>query len=227
MTKCIREWGAEVSRFNSCMFEHESKQVRCLVHGDDFVCVGEPADMKWLRTKLGVRLEIKSSMVGMDAQDGEIREEQWFITVKQLQKGGWVIKCKSDAHAVALKKAIKQSPEQQSKKKEEKVIVKIPSGVAKNSSKFFLTGISRYSTEPDLINAMQQQRPDLVILDLMMPEMDGFAVIDAMQADPQLADVPVILHRHHLYRRHVGAIRKSSQNSASDTLASGRDATVP
>ncbi|MCZ7665957.1 MAG: response regulator [Chloroflexi bacterium] len=35
--------------------------------------------------------------------------------------------------------------------------------------------------------------PDLVILDLMMPEVDGFAVIDAMQADPNLADVPVIL----------------------------------
>jgi len=43
------------------------------------------------------------------------------------------------------------------------------------------------------LNTMQQARPDLVILDLMMPEMDGFEVIDAMQADPALADVPVIL----------------------------------
>jgi len=43
------------------------------------------------------------------------------------------------------------------------------------------------------LNTMQQTRPDLVILDLMMPEMDGFEVIDAMQADPTLADVPVIL----------------------------------
>ena len=43
------------------------------------------------------------------------------------------------------------------------------------------------------LHTMQQQRPDLVILDLMMPEMDGFEVIDAMQADPNLVDVPVIL----------------------------------
>ncbi|MBE2222950.1 MAG: response regulator [Anaerolineae bacterium] len=43
------------------------------------------------------------------------------------------------------------------------------------------------------LNIMQQQPPDLVILDLMMPEMDGFAVIEAMQVDPTLASVPVIL----------------------------------
>ena len=43
------------------------------------------------------------------------------------------------------------------------------------------------------LHAMQQQPPDLVILDLMMPEMDGFAVIEAMNADPSLAAVPVIL----------------------------------
>ncbi|MCL4266045.1 MAG: response regulator [Anaerolineae bacterium] len=43
------------------------------------------------------------------------------------------------------------------------------------------------------LNAMQQERPDLVILDLIMPQMDGLAVLAAMQADMALADVPVIL----------------------------------
>ena len=72
--RCMREWGFDVSRFNSCMFQHESKQIRCLVHGDDFVCVGQPEDLKWLKAKLSLRFEIKTSMVGMNAQDGEIRE---------------------------------------------------------------------------------------------------------------------------------------------------------
>ena len=110
-----------------------------------------------------VEKEEKESEKKEEEEDGEIREEQWFIKVKQLQKGGWVITCKSDAHAVALKKAIKQSPEQQSKKREEKVKVKIPSSVAKNSTKLFLTGFqSRYRTESDLINAMQQQHAAVV-----------------------------------------------------------------
>jgi signal transduction histidine kinase/CheY-like chemotaxis protein len=43
------------------------------------------------------------------------------------------------------------------------------------------------------LNAMQQQRPDLIILDLMMPEVDGFEVMEAMQTDPELSDVPIIL----------------------------------
>lgn len=40
---------------------------------------------------------------------------------------------------------------------------------------------------------MEQIRPDLVLLDLQMPEMDGFAVLRKMRSDPQLASVPVIM----------------------------------
>ena len=36
-------------------------------------------------------------------------------------------------------------------------------------------------------------RPDLILLDLMMPDMDGFAVIDNLKADPKLRDIPVIV----------------------------------
>lgn len=43
------------------------------------------------------------------------------------------------------------------------------------------------------LNAMQSERPDLVILDLIMPQMDGLAVLTAMRSDAALADVPVIL----------------------------------
>lgn len=40
---------------------------------------------------------------------------------------------------------------------------------------------------------INKERPDLIILDLMMPEMDGFAVLDALKANPETAYIPVIV----------------------------------
>lgn len=39
---------------------------------------------------------------------------------------------------------------------------------------------------------MRSQQPDALILDLLMPEIDGYAVLAAMQADERLRDVPVV-----------------------------------
>ena len=87
--KCMREWGFEVSRFNSCMFQHKTREIRCLVHGDDFVSVGQPEELKWMKTKLSQRFEIKTSMVGMNAQDGEIREARILNRVIRVTPQGW------------------------------------------------------------------------------------------------------------------------------------------
>lgn len=43
------------------------------------------------------------------------------------------------------------------------------------------------------LDLVQQELPDLVITDLMMPEMDGFAVIEALRANPETATIPVIV----------------------------------
>jgi signal transduction histidine kinase/DNA-binding response OmpR family regulator len=39
----------------------------------------------------------------------------------------------------------------------------------------------------------QRERPTLVILDLLLPELDGFAVVERLRADPGTADVPIII----------------------------------
>ncbi len=43
------------------------------------------------------------------------------------------------------------------------------------------------------LELIRTQHPDLVVLDLMMPEMDGFAVLDALRADSTTQDIPVIV----------------------------------
>ncbi len=43
------------------------------------------------------------------------------------------------------------------------------------------------------LEMVHAQRPDLILLDLMMPEMDGFAVLDVLQADRDLSRIPVIV----------------------------------
>ncbi|HEY66612.1 MAG TPA: response regulator, partial [Caldilineae bacterium] len=41
--------------------------------------------------------------------------------------------------------------------------------------------------------SMRAQRPDLVLLDLIMPGVDGFQVLEEMRQDPALSAIPVIL----------------------------------
>jgi PAS domain S-box-containing protein len=43
------------------------------------------------------------------------------------------------------------------------------------------------------LEAAARLRPDLILLDVMMPEMDGFAVCNRLRATPDLAGIPVIM----------------------------------
>ncbi len=39
-----------------------------------------------------------------------------------------------------------------------------------------------------------EQQPDLILLDVAMPRMDGFAVCRAIRADPRTATIPVLFY---------------------------------
>ena len=43
------------------------------------------------------------------------------------------------------------------------------------------------------VRAVRRERPAVVVLDLLMPEVDGFAVVEQLRADPLVGDVPVVV----------------------------------
>ena len=62
-------------------------------------------------------------------------------------------------------------------------------------TKFELEGFkvfSAYDGEKGLELA-KKQRPDIILLDLMLPKMNGFEVLEGIKADPALGKIPVLL----------------------------------
>jgi CheY-like chemotaxis protein len=49
------------------------------------------------------------------------------------------------------------------------------------------------ATGTEGLAVLETERPDAILLDLMMPEMDGFAMVAALQREPGLRSIPVIV----------------------------------
>lgn len=48
------------------------------------------------------------------------------------------------------------------------------------------------STGLEALNVLETSKPDLILLDIMMPEMDGFEVCAIIKSNPELKDIPII-----------------------------------
>ena len=45
----------------------------------------------------------------------------------------------------------------------------------------------------EAINAVRNSRPDIILLDLMLPDLDGFGVCEILRRDPQTATIPIVI----------------------------------
>ncbi len=45
----------------------------------------------------------------------------------------------------------------------------------------------------EAVEKISRQRPDVILLNLLMPRMDGFAVIEHIQQNPQYRNIPIIV----------------------------------
>ena len=52
--------------------------------------------------------------------------------------------------------------------------------------------LSLFENGASALEFIQKNPVDLILLDLAMPEMDGFEIMSRLQADPNTADIPVI-----------------------------------
>jgi signal transduction histidine kinase/DNA-binding response OmpR family regulator/CHASE3 domain sensor protein len=74
----------------------------------------------------------------------------------------------------------------------------------------------------EALSAIAEERPDAIVLDLVMPKLDGFAVLEHLHADPDLRAIPVIVltgrrlsagERRELRARTVSLLEKSSYSA--------------
>jgi DNA-binding response OmpR family regulator len=45
----------------------------------------------------------------------------------------------------------------------------------------------------EAIKILSQEKPDIILLDLMMPVMDGYKVLQVVKTDPKLSNIPVLV----------------------------------
>ena len=45
----------------------------------------------------------------------------------------------------------------------------------------------------EALDLMRREQFDLLLLDVLMPELDGYGVLDELKSDPHLRDIPVIM----------------------------------
>jgi CheY-like chemotaxis protein len=100
----------------------------------------------------------------------------------------------------------------------------------------FLAGTSFTIIEatngPEGLRKAREDRPQVIILDVMMPQMSGFEVLEQLESDPVTRDIPVIIitskvlkdrERRHLDGKAVAVLTKETA-SREVALASVRQA---
>lgn len=68
----------------------------------------------------------------------------------------------------------------------------------------------------EALQKVQQNKPDIMILDVMMPHMDGIAVCRKIRSNPETADLPIVMLSG---KTHLNAVEEGMEAGANRYLA--------
>ena len=79
-------------------------------------------------------------------------------------------------------------------------------------------GVIQAANGVQCLTSVREQRPDMVILDVMMPEMDGMECLKIIRATPESADIPVVMYSADF---HYDRMQEAKRLGAQDYLVKG------
>ena len=82
----MSKWGFERGKYNPCLYWHRRWNIQTLIHGDDFVSVGNRYDIRKFKEKMENRFEIKTTIGGEDT--GENEEGRVLSRIIRITKDG-------------------------------------------------------------------------------------------------------------------------------------------
>ena len=66
----LKEWGFKRGKSTPCVFEHEERDLKIMVHGDDFVTLGLEEQIKWFHESMQSTYEVTiRGVLGPEAKD--------------------------------------------------------------------------------------------------------------------------------------------------------------
>jgi hypothetical protein len=68
----LKQAGFVQGKSSACLFYHKARDVAVMVHGDDFVAVGDPKYLAETEAALSKKYKIKTEMLGAD--EGDLKE---------------------------------------------------------------------------------------------------------------------------------------------------------
>ena len=79
--------GFQQSRYNPQVYWHHGRDIKALVHGDDFMSTAYEKDARWFRKQLEQRFEAKSVILGVGPD--KVAEDRILGRIIRATENGW------------------------------------------------------------------------------------------------------------------------------------------